>query len=67
MTVAPDRRVEPAALHELQLDFELHADILQRALGRGGAPVDVQVARRAIPFLQAALFKLLAALPKKEG
>ena len=53
-----------AELHDLRLDVELHADAIQRALGRGGAPLDPDVARRAIPFLQAALYALLERLPK---
>ena len=48
----------------LTLDVETHADAIQRALGRGGAPIDTDAARRAIPFLQAALFRLLERLPK---
>jgi hypothetical protein len=54
-------------LHDLRLDVETHADALERALGRGGAPVDVQVARRAIPFLQATLYRLLERLPKERA
>ena len=54
-----------AELHELQLDLEGHADVLQRALGRGGAPVDLDLARRTIPFVQGILFRLLERLPKE--
>lgn len=47
-----------AALHDALLDFELPADILERALGRGGAPVDLNRARAAIPEAQAALRRI---------
>jgi hypothetical protein len=50
-------------LHDIQLDFALHADVLQRALGHGGAPMDLQRARRTIPYVQAVLYRLLEQLP----
>ena len=46
------------ALRNALLDFQGHRDILERALGRGGAPVDLAKARAGIPETEAALREL---------
>jgi hypothetical protein len=48
-------------LDEARLDFELARDQMERALGRGGAPVDLARARAALPRVDAAL-RLLSEL-----
>ena len=52
------------ALDNARLDFEDHASQLQRALGRGGAPVDLDVAKAELRAAQAALDVLDAELQK---
>ena len=52
-------------LHNARLDFELHAEILQRALGRGGAPVDFAIARTEIAEAIAALQRVAELLGEK--
>jgi hypothetical protein len=42
-------------LRNRALDLELHAALLQRALGRGGASVDADRAREVLPDVRAAL------------
>ena len=49
-------------LHSARLDLELHGNILERALGRGGAPIDLNQARETIPLVAEALTKLGAIL-----
>jgi hypothetical protein len=44
-----------AELHNARLEFEGPANILQRALGRGGAPVDLEAARAALPAVLTSL------------
>ena len=45
-----------------RLDFELPAGLLQRALGRGGAPVDLGRAAIELAHVQDALHALAGAL-----
>lgn len=41
--------------HNARLDLELHVETLERALGRGGAPVDLPRARAEIAPVREAL------------
>jgi hypothetical protein len=45
-----------------RLDFELHANVLERALGRGGAERDLDVAREHLPAVASALQRVAALL-----
>ena len=49
-------------IDEARLDFELHANALERALGRGGAPVDLDRARAELDGVATALGVLRSAL-----
>ena len=51
-------------LDNARLDFEDHANQLQRALGRGGAPVDLDIARAELIAAEAALQALDVLLRK---
>ena len=44
-----------APIDEARLDYELHADALARALGTGGAPVDLGRAEQELDAVAAAL------------
>ena len=46
------------ALRSALLDYQLHAHRLERSLGRGGAPVDLDVARGELPHAAAALQRI---------
>jgi hypothetical protein len=45
-------------LHNRLLDFQGHRDELERSLGRGGAPVNLDRARAVLPETEAALRKI---------
>lgn len=49
-------------LHDARLEYELHSDVLQRACGRGGAPVDLDRARAELDHTEDALRQLRAVL-----
>jgi hypothetical protein len=53
-------------IHNLQLEYELHTDILQRSLGRGGAPVNLSRAREELPLARGALDRISEALARDE-
>lgn len=52
-------------LDEARLAFELHANALERAIGRGGAPMDMQRARIELAATMAALLTLTAEVTKE--
>lgn len=54
-------------LDEARLTFELHSNALERALGRGGAPVDLPLARIQVAAVMAALLALSSELAKEAG
>ena len=57
-----DLPVPAPSLHDLRLEFELHRDILERSLGRGGAPLNIERARREATETLHALLVLSAEL-----
>ncbi len=52
-------------LNDARLEYELHSNRLQRALGRGGAPVDLELARTEIAEAAAALQRIGQMLGEK--
>lgn len=50
------------ALHDAQLSYQLVSDQLQRACGRGGAPLDLTRAQRGVADTAAALHRLAEAI-----
>jgi hypothetical protein len=52
------------ALDSARLDFEMSANILERALGRGGAPIDLDVARKEVAAVADAAQRLASLLER---
>lgn len=50
-------------LHNAMLQFDGDASLLARALGRGGAPIDLTQARTLLPEVEAAVAELRRLLP----